>query len=207
MTSVNSVKVLSIDEERLKFRFIASFNAQLITQGEGQYTVLLEPPTSFANSDHYQACEITLDAMTANCASAIADPTWTAQGANTKVGALVVRLDVPSSQTTTQLCNTAASTNVGIARIGGFASMVSLIAQDVGDNTGAFNLVNGRGRCWQGVGVGGGVVCANPFGRQVTIQNLDSVTMNRCFLKSAGGANNDIGVYVYQFTIQMIPNK
>ena len=94
---------------------------------------------------------------------------------------------------------------MGIARIGGFASMVSLVAQDVGDNTGVFG--GARGRSWQGVGVGGGVKCGNPFGRQITIQNLDAVSMNRCFLKSAGGANNDIGVYIYQFTVTMIANN
>lgn len=117
MTSVNSVKVLSIDEERLKFRFIASFNANLITQDQGQYTVLLEPPTSFANSDHYQACEITLDAFTATASSATGDPTWRDVGlaANIKCPACIIRLDVPSSQTTTQTCFTAASTNVGDA--------------------------------------------------------------------------------------------
>ena len=207
MTSVNSVKVLSIDEERLKFRVIAAFNANGITSDEGAYTILLEPPTSFANSDHYQSCEITLDAFTAQTSSATGDPTWRDRGlgANIKCPACIVRLDVPSSQTIKKTCFDAASTNVGDSRIGGFASMVSLVAQEVGDSAGAFG--GPRTKAWQGVGVGEGVKCANPFGRQLTIQNLDGATMNRCFLNSAGGANADIGLYTYQFTITMIPNK
>ena len=207
MTSINSVKVLSIDEERLKFRVIAAFNATQITAHDGRYSIVLEPPTSFANSDHYQSCEITLDSFTAATSSATGDPTWrdVGLGANIKCPACIVRLDVPSSQTIKKTCFTAASTNVGDSHIGGFASMVSLVARDIGDNTGAF--AGARSKAWQGEGVGEGVKCANPFGRQVTISNLDAATMNRCFLTSAGGPGPDLGLYCYQFTITMIPNK
>ena len=207
MTSVNSVKVLSIDEERLKFRVIAAFNANNIFSDEGSYSILLEPPTSFANSDHYQSCEITLDAFTASTSSATGDPTWRDRGlaANIKCPACVVRLDVPSSQTNTKTCFTAASTNVGDSRIGGFASLVSLVAQEVGDSNGTFG--GARTKAWQGAGVGEGVKCGNPFGRQITIQNLDGATMNRCFLTSAGAPVQDLGLYTYQFTISMSPNN
>lgn len=207
MESINSVKVLSIDEERLKFRVIAAFNANQITEHDGKYTFVLEPPTAFANSDHYQQCEIKLDKFTATTSSATGDPTWRDVGlaANIKCPACIVRLDVPSSQTIEKTCFTAASTNVGDIRIGGFASMVALVAQDIGDNTGAFG--GARGRSWQGEGSGEGVKCANPFGRAVTIQNLDGATMNRCFLTSAGAPGADLGLYAYQFTITMMPNK
>lgn len=207
MESINSVKVLSIDEERLKFRIIAAFNANQITQNAGQYTILLEPPTSFANSDHYQQCEIKLDKFTAATSSATGDPTWRDLGlaANIKCPACLVRLDVPSSQTIEKTCFNAASTNVGDIRIGGFVSMVSLIAQDIGDNTGAFG--GARAKAWQGEGSGDGVKCANPFGRQLTITNLDGATMNKCFLTTAGAPGADLGLYTYQFTITMIPNK
>lgn len=205
MESINSVKVLSIDEEKLKFRVIATFNANNITQKEGNYTLLLEPPTSVANSDHYQQCEIHLDSFTATTASGTGDPSWRGGAANIKVAACIVRLDAPSSQTTTKICLDAAQTNVGDSRIGGFVSLVPLVARDIGDNTGAFG--GARGRAWQGEGSGEGVKCGNPFGKSLTIQNIDAGTMDRCFLNSAGGANDDIGFYTYQFTITMIENK
>tara|TARA_R100000805_G_C3614507_1_gene115701 strand:+ start:434 stop:1051 length:618 start_codon:yes stop_codon:yes gene_type:complete len=205
MESINSVKVFSIDEERLKFRVIASFDANQITQHDGKYGLVLEPPTSFANSDHYQQCEIKLDQFTAATASGTGDPTWRADGNNIKVPACIVRLDAPSSQTIEKSCLTAASTNVGDTRIGGFVSVVSLVARDIGDNTGAFG--GARARAWQGEGSGDGVKCGNPFGKSLTIQNIDAGTMKQCFLTSAGAPGADLGFYTYQFTITMIPNK
>jgi len=207
MESINSVKVFSIDEERLKFRVIACFDANVITSDQGKYGIVLEPPTSFANSDHYQQCEIRLDSFTATTASAIGDPTWRdfVLGANIKCPACIVRLDAPSSQTIEKSCMTAASTNVGDTRIGGFVSLVPLVAQDIGDNTGAFG--GARGRSWQGEGTGDGVKCGNPFGKSLTIQNIDAATMHQCFLTPAGVPGADVGSYTYQFTVTMIENK
>ena len=207
MESINSVKVLSIDEERLKFRVIAAFNANNITVDQGEYGIILEPPTSFANSDHYRQCEIKLDSFTAATSSATGDPTWRDVGlaANIKCPACIVRIDVPSSQTIEKTCFNAADTNVGQSRIGGFVSMVPLTAVEIGSNVGAF--ATARSKAWQGFGQGEGVKCANPFGRKIRIENLDAATMNRCYLNSAGAAGPDLGLYTYQFTITMIPNQ
>ena len=66
MESIHSVNVLSIDEERLKFRVIVSFDGQAgraPPQRLGNYKFELPPLTSFANSNHYKQCTINLDGL------------------------------------------------------------------------------------------------------------------------------------------------
>jgi hypothetical protein len=66
MESINSVNVLAIDEERLKFRVIVGIAAgagAAVPQVAGRYKVDLPPLTSFGNSNHYNQTTITCDGV------------------------------------------------------------------------------------------------------------------------------------------------
>lgn len=210
MEEVNSVQVHSIDEERLKFRCIFSV-APSITGGDGRgaYRFSLPPLTSFGNSHVYDSCLINCDSFCAHTSLGTADPCWTvgppfnfvkSQGSE-------LRLDVPSSQSNTTHQLLPAFVDVGDISIGGFRQLVPFELKLIGDGTAG--IVNPIAYGYEGEGKGEPLLCANPFGSSITITNNHPHTNSRQWLVSnaAGAVSPDLGLYVWQFTITMVPNS
>jgi hypothetical protein len=208
--SLNTVNVIAIDEEKLKFRVSVSFSAPDIAQGKGTYKFLLPAPTNIANSDHYNQCTVKCAGFAAYCGAAVGDPVWTSTGALHKSAAIELTLDIPSSQTS-RTTNVLAATNlVGNTDLGGFKEMVFLDCITVGANNGAdYALAKGGASCWRGKSDSEPILCGNPFGKSLTIRNVDPIIDSTLWLASfAAGVNGaDLGLYIYQFDIVMVPNQ
>jgi hypothetical protein len=208
MSEINTVNVLAIGEEKLKFRVTATFAAPQLTVDEGEYKFLLPIPTSLTNSHEYNSCVIQCNGFQAYTLGATADPTWTIPGALGKVGTIELHLDIPSSQTTTTTSLLATHDGVGNSRVGGYRELIFLDCHSVGD--GAGNVVlGGRSAAWTGKSTSDPILCGNPFGNTITIRNTDPVSDDRVWLVSAaGGAGGlDIGHYIYSFDITMVKNN
>lgn len=209
MNSINSVDVLSIDEEKLKFRVIVSFNAQNIDQDRGVYQFLLPNPTALTNSNRYDQCVIQCNGFHAYTTN-INDPTWSDALALSKVGCIELELDIPSSQTITNVSNVAGLSGVGFSKISGYREVLFLECHSVGDANANVALA-GTTAAWIGSSKSEPVMCGNPFGKTITIKNIDPVANAPVWLVSnaggggAGGA--DLGNYIYSFDITMIENK
>lgn len=207
---INTVNVLAIDEEKLKFRVTVSFFAPNIAQKLGEYKFLLPIPTAIANNDDYHSCVIDCNGFQAYALGATADPTWTSPLALSKVGTLELQMDIPCSQTTTTTSLVAADSGVGNSRIGGYRELLFLECKSVGDGAGNVTL-GGRTAAWTGQSPAKPIMCGNPFGKTLTIRNQDPMSNDRCWLVSSaagGGAGGpDIGHYAYSFDITMVKNK
>jgi len=213
MSEINSVNVFSVEEERLKFRVIIGCG---VVAGAGNHTgsfeIIIPPPTNFANSSNYNQATLKLDSFIANPAVAVVGPTWTDNVAVKKLGALIVKVDNPSSQSTNIKINTDIERQEGgVSQIGGFRQLLPLQIVNVG-NTVAATAAPG-GYAWTGIGSGiaatDPILSGNPFGQKVKISLVDPITNKVVWLQDAagggfGGAN--IGSYTFQFTITMIPN-
>lgn len=214
MNGINTVNVLSIDEEKLKFRVTTTFDAAGIAQNQGEYKFLLPIPTAIGNNEDYNSCVIECNGFQAYALGGTADPTFTrgpvgvAPAANIKVGTLELQLDIPSSQssTTTSLVN--AVSGVGNTRLGGYRELLFLECHSVGDGAGNVAL-GGRSAAWTGKSTSKPIMCGNPFGKTITIRNHDPISDNLVWLVSAaaGAGSPDVGNYIYSFDITMIPNK
>ena len=208
--SLNTVNVIAIDEEKLKFRVSVSFDANLIAQGQGTYKFLLPAPTNIANSDHYNQCTIKCNGFAAYCGAVVGDPVWTSSNILHKSAALEITLDIPSSQTS-RTTNVLAATNlVGNTDLGGYKEMLFLDCITVGGNNGAdYALAKGGASCWRGKSDSEAILCGNPFGKSLTIRNVDPMIDDTLWLVSfAAGANSpDLGFYIYSFDITMVPNQ
>lgn len=204
MNSINSVDVLSIDEEKLKFRVIVSFLAQNLTENQGVYKFLLPNPTALTNSNRYDQCVIQCNGFHAYTNN-IGDPTWTDTAAFAKVGCIQLELDIPSAQTVATNCNAA---GVGFSSISGYRELLFLDCHSVGDDAANVGLA-GTTAAWIGSSKSEPIMCGNPFGKTITIRNIDPVLNARVWLASqaAGAGGNDLGLYIYSFDITMIENK
>lgn len=217
MESINSVNVLSIDEERLKFRVMCGFDcgaANAPPQQFGTYVFELPPLTSFGNSNHYKQCKINLDGVSCCGKSAAGEAITWSNGANHgKVSALEVSLDTPSSGTLVNKQLQADQVGTGRNNIGRFNQLVLLELKKVGKPDGTTqSLVGGNdvgtgASAWQGTGLGEAIMCANPFGRQCSISFRRPDLDDKLALSSFGFPAVDVGIYSLQFTITMIPNK
>jgi hypothetical protein len=140
----------------------------------------------------------------------VGDPVWTSTGALHKSAAIELTLDIPSSQTS-RTTNVLAATNlVGNTDLGGFKEMVFLDCITVGANNGAdYALAKGGASCWRGKSDSEPILCGNPFGKSLTIRNVDPIIDSTLWLASfAAGVNGaDLGLYIYQFDIVMVPNQ
>jgi hypothetical protein len=204
--SLNTVNVVAIDEERLKFRVTVALighNAR-----GGTYKFLLAPPTSFANSAHYNSCTISCGGFQAACNGLVADPCWTDGVTLHKSQSIELMLSIPSSQTSTITSLLPALDNVGQARIGGYRELIMLEVKSVGDGAGNVALA-GRTAVWNGLSQSGPILCGNPFGQSITITNMDPFQDTPVYLTSAaaGGGGGDAGGYLYSFDITMVPNQ
>ncbi|MAB39903.1 MAG: hypothetical protein CL525_12535 [Aequorivita sp.] len=223
MESVNSVNVLSIDEERLKFRVIVGIDAQnnnATPQRFGHYKFELPPLTSFGNSNHYKQCTMKLDCISCssglqlNGAGAIPEAVgWSNGVALGKVSALEVILDVPSSGTLANSQLAAADAGTGNNKIGRFIQLIPLQLNLVGNSLGTRistvgGLDIGTGSfAWQGEGFGEAMMCGNPFGGPVEIKFQRPDLNLPLALVDVGNAAQDVGIYSLQFTITMVHNK
>jgi len=223
MESINSVNVLSIDEERLKFRVIVGIDASAgnaVPLDVGRYKFDLPPLTAFGNSNHYRQCHINLDGISCTAQSgpggaANEAVAWTNGVGFGKVASLEVSLDVPSSGTLANKQILPAETGTGTNAIGRFMQLVAVQANLVGNNAGTrVSLVGGNdiglgSYAWQGEGFGEAIMCANPFGStcEITFKRPDMAHGTRLHIADIGNAAIDVGIYSLQFTITMIPNK
>ena len=212
MSEVNTVNVLAIDEEKLKFRVTMTVSGANVAQNNGIYKFLLPIPTALANSNHYNSCVIDCNGFQAYALGGTADPAWTvdipAAPALLKIGCVELQLDIPSSQTVTSTQFNANESGVGVSRVGGYREVLFLECKSVGDGAGNVVLA-GRSAVWTGISPAKPIMCGNPFGKTITIRNHDPMSDDRCWLVSAGaGAGSpDVGHYVYSFDITMIKNN
>lgn len=224
MKGSNVVNVTSIDEERLKFRVTIAIQGSNVGLGAnppfGEYPVELPIPTFFANSNEYSQCLIKCNGFMAYAQTGIADPVWDCAQAGAlpriflKVGCIEIQLDVPSSQTTTITQGTTVAGGVGgdilgFARVGGYRELMFLDCHSVGDNTGAAFALGATTAAWSGKSTSEPILCANPFGKILTIKNRNATLDEACYLcsQAAGVGGVDRGDYFYSFDIQMVPNK
>jgi len=217
METINSVNVISIDEERLKFRVLCGFDCgagNAVPQRFGSYILELPPLSSFGNSNHYNQCTINLDGISCTGKPAAGEQVaWSNGAALGKVSALEVSLDTPSSGTLVNKQLTLAEAGTGKNNIGRFNQMVLLQLNKVGKGDGttqslvAGNDVGTGASAWQGVGIGDAIMCANPFGRQVEINLRRSDLQDKLALAQFGFPAVDVGIYSLQFTITMMQNN
>lgn len=220
--NINTVNVLSVDEERLKYRAI--IHCANTAARFGQFNIIIPPPTAFANSSHYNQCVIKIESFTATpfpgANSEIAAWTDERSVAMTKLGGIIIGIDVGSSQVvSTKLTTLADIAEKGTSSVGGFRQFLPL--QIV--NTGTIVAAPGAPRpgevqgpsptafgfTWTGIGSGiastEGILSANPFGSQLQIRLINPATGKNCYLTGAP-LNQDFGDYNLQISITMIPN-
>ena len=204
---INTVRVVSIDEERLKFRLTLAF----IGHGalKGSYKFYLPPPTSFANSAHYNSCIISCGGVQASCNGVIADPVWRSAAGLHKTGAIELSLSIPSSQTTTMVSVVQALEGTGFTKTGGYRDLILLELKSVGDGVGANYVLGGTTAAWSGTSGNRPILCGNPFGQTITLTNHDPINDLPVWLTSAalGLLGGDEGEYLYSFDIEMVPNS
>tara|TARA_R100000805_G_C3617757_1_gene120069 strand:- start:44 stop:721 length:678 start_codon:yes stop_codon:yes gene_type:complete len=220
--TINSVKVLSIDEERRKFRVIFTTNSAAANDTRfGKFNFNLPPPTSLTNSDHFQNARIKIEYVCATPDGGVSDPTWvlsTNTGVGIHQGGVIVRLNTPCQQVVRNKIFTGAEYGTGTIDHNGFLQFVPMELKNVGSL-----LANAAGPAgagvpqrttisWIGDGTGAeGMITANPFNQNIELSLMSpSVDFATCYLASAtagGGLANPLGVYTVQFIVEMIPNK
>ena len=231
MKGSNVVNVISIDEERLKFRIhigiIAGTNIIAATNpNKGTYKVAVPIPTFFGNSNQYNQCLIKCNGFHASTDGAFVDPAWSVSNPGPgvangfeKVTSLDIQLDIPSSQTTV-ITNGAfvaggvIADELGVSRVGGFRELMFLKIVSTGNGAGAVDLGAAGGgscACWEGHSDSEPLLCGNPFGQTVTISHKEPLNDELCYLASVAGAGAaagfDLGRYIYSFDVTMVPNK
>lgn len=210
--NINTVSVKSVDEERRKFRVIWSNAANFAgNQQKGEYKFLLPPPTALSNSHKYPNAIIKIDSFTAHTRNTVNDPVWydPVAVAAIKLPSIEIRLNIGSSQIVTNKTVVAAQLGTGASQIGGFRQLLPLQIVNVGNAAGATPAADGY--AWTAIGSGvaatDAMVCANPFGQEITLTLNVPIDENRCYLRSAAGANVDNGLYTAQISIELIENN
>ena len=214
--SINSVNVLSVDEERRKFRVILGFTGggaggnPARTKTEGQFTVNLPPPIAIANSDQFDNCVIKVDSFTAVADAAIVAPTWRYSGGILKVPAIEILGNLPSSNVLSIDQDAAGDIGIGTIVNQGFAQLLPLQIVNVGD-TASFTPAPGgfaATAIGSGVAASDAVLCGNPFGKDLTIRLTTPVIErgSNVWISQVGAAQ-DVGYYTLQLSIELIPNK
>jgi len=51
------------------------------------------------------------------------------------------------------------------------------------------------------------ILCANPFGQQITIRLIDPITRDNIWLTDNGALANDNGHYIFQFDVELVANN
>jgi len=210
--NINTVSVKSVDEERRKFRVIWSNAARFAGNDQkGEYKFNLPPPTSLANSHKYPNAIIKIDSFTAHTIPGTNDPVWFDAVANNiiKVPSIEIRLNIGSSQIVNNRTGANIHLDVGTNEIGGFRQLLPLQVVNIGSNAGAAPAADSY--AWTAIGSGvaatDGMVCANPFGQQITLTVKIPFDETKIYLRSAAGANVDAGLYTAQISIELIENN
>jgi len=220
--NINSVDVLSVDEQRLKFRVIASHygapaggNPNRINE-RGSFTIRLPPLTSIANSHEYNSAVVKIDAFTCHTGQLVNDTSWCYNdpGAGPgviKLSSVIINCNFPTSQVIA--IDTDANTQLGIGNVisQGFNQLLPVQIVNVGN--GASFTPNATGYACVGIGSGisstDPVLIGNPFGKDLTI-NIKAPSFkagSNVWLGSAANAAFDVGVYNISMTIQLIKNS
>lgn len=215
--SINSVKVLSIDEERLKYRVIlghtgggAGGNPNR-NKTRGGFTVNLPPPTSLTNSNEYYNAVIKVDSFTAEPGQLIANPTWAFAGGVIKIPGVEIVINVPTSQVLSIDSDVAVDIGIGTVVNQRFAQLLPVQIVNVGDTNGLAPAAGGYAVTAIGSGIASTdpLLVGNPFGKDITIDFKTPVIERGSNVWLAAGAAPavDIGYYALQLTIELVPNK
>ena len=218
--TTNSVKVLSIDEEKKKFRVIFTTGSPAANDTRhGRFKFSLPPPTALGNSDEYRQALIKIEYVGATPDLGVQDATWTIPTPQALFqSGVIVRINAPSSQIVHNKTFLQAEYNVGVNDHTGFQQFVPLEVKNVGSflanaaGPAGAGVIQRNHISWVGDGTGcDGMICGNPFNQQLEISFMTPVVdFTTCYLSSptgAGGLLNQIGAYTIQLSIEMIPNK
>ena len=228
MSEIQSVSVLSVDEERLKYRVIVTAGEQAGFNSTGEFFFNLPPPTNFANNNNYNQCLIKLDSFIATPSQASANPQWNhtgPAGGGLKVGAVVIELDTPSSQTIKNSLITSDDPlrperfceEKGFNMIGGFKQLLPLQVVSVGIPGPAGVPTPGgpaptpTGYSWVGIGSGisatDPILCGNIFGRDTRLRIIDPAINKPIWIQQGNVPDQpNVATYNFAFTVTMIPN-
>ena len=216
--TINSVKVISVDEEKLKFRVIVSLNGQLLADqdSKGRYNFQIPIPTAIGNSYMFNQAIMKIESFTANAPFGNVLPTWeeTSQaipaGASVKIGSVIARIDTGSSQVVQNFQTGIGGIKDQQLHISGFRQLIPLRLDYVGDSTGVLQPTV-TGASWHSIPDGcEPILTGNPFGRDcVLVLEHPSTANGQVFIANNGvGARRpDDGLYQFQLSIEMVPNR
>lgn len=220
METTNSVKVLSIDEEKKKFRVIfTSASPAANDTRHGRFQFNLPPPTSLGNSDLYRQALIKVEYVAATPDLGVNDATWTLPTPQAIFqSGVIVRINAPSGQVVHNKIFLQAEYNNGVNDHTGFQQFVPLEVKNVGSflanaaGPAGAGVIQRNHIAWIGDGTGcDGIICGNPFNQKLELSFMTPVVdFTTCYLSSPGGAGglaNQIGSYTVQLSIELIPNK
>tara|TARA_R100001129_G_scaffold48381_1_gene33193 strand:- start:3200 stop:3823 length:624 start_codon:yes stop_codon:yes gene_type:complete len=203
---VNTVNVYSIDEEKLRYRLIIAVGAAGVHDYLGDITLNVPPPTSLTNSEKYRQCRMKCDSFCAYTAAAINNTTWS-DGAAVKEPAIELQLSCPTSQTVANFVNLGDHAGQGgVTQMAGFRQI--LPGQVVNNPVASFAPAN-NGYSWMSISgrAENPILCANPFGQQITIRLIDPITRDNIWLTDNGTLGVDNGHYIFQFDVELVANN
>ena len=203
---VNTVNVFSIDEEKLRYRIIIAVMAAGVQDFLGSFALNVPPPTSLTNSEKYRQCRMKCDSFCAYTNAAVNATTWS-DGAAVKEPAIELQLSCPTSQTVTNFINVGDHAGQGGANeMAGFRQI--LPGQVVNNPVASFAPAN-NGYSWMSISgrAENPILCANPFGQQITIRLIDPITRDNIWLTNNANLAQDDGHYIFQFDVELVANN
>ena len=217
-------KVFGLDEEKLKFKVIVG--KQFNQTDKGNYTFNLPFLTDDCNSDKYSNAIIKLDCISIRCESNVVtpnpNPIWTRDGAGgvgqEALDSVVLVMDLPSRQTTRHSTQNGGLLDDEIQFNYKYQELIPLRNYFMGNyqgieppphNGGGNPNGNSFGYIWSPNNEG--VMCANPFGKELKYYfntANDPVQPLKIYLGNSGDANDlDFTNISMQFSITLIPNN
>ena len=203
---INAVNVYSIDEERLRYRIIVAVMATGVQDFLGEFNLNIPPPTALTNSEKYRQCRMKCDSFCGYTDGTVNQATWS-DGAAVKEPAIELQLSCPTSQSVENFINAAGQVGEGGAtELAGFKQI--LPGQVVNNPVTSFAPA-ANGYSWMSISgrAENPILCANPFGQQMTIRLIDPITRNNVWLTDNGVPAADRGNYIFQFDVELVPNN
>jgi len=213
---INTVNVFSIDEERLRFRAVVAIRGNGNYEGRGKYQVDFPIPTSFTNSHEYSQSLIKCDSISAMGSGAAAAVSWcNPAAAGLKITSLELGMNVPTSQSVKSSIIGANAGAVGEViptetTMGTWRQICPGQVVNVGDGATFAAAATSIDKAWLSISSQNNrpVLAGNPFGQQVSITFTDPLTDQYTYIQVPGaGGLADVGYYVIQFEITMVPNN
>lgn len=216
-------KVYGLEEEKLKFKVV--IGKQFNQLDKGNYTFNLPFLTDDTNSDKYSNAIIKLDCISIRCESNIGNPNpnpiWTRDGAGGAglevLGAVVLVMDLPSRQTTRfstengGLLDDENQFNYKYQELIPLKNYFMGNYQGIEPAPGAAAAVAGNSYGYVWTPNSEGVMCANPFGKEIKYYfntPHDPQQPLKVYLGNIGDVNDlDYTNIAMQFTITLIPNN